>query len=296
MKAPSIILLALTIAAADLRAQLVADGATNTLSNVTNNGPSTLTVGTNGAFTLLVLSNNALLNGNLIGVIGRNATARSNEVRLTTATARWTFGGFGELYVGSNGASSRLSVNGGALVSDYTGTVGQRASSSNNSVLVTDPGSLWSSFFVTLGNEGAGNHLTVSNGASVQSIGGSVGGATTAPNNQVTVTGAGTLWTNQAYLFFGSGSASNRMTVSDGGWVASTDGYVGLGATSTRNTVRVTDSGSGWNSRTLYLGDSGNGNQLIVSNGASVLSSNAFIGGSPLGGSTVSGSNNLALV
>src|SRR6185369_9219829 len=47
--------------AASVNAQLVNDGATNTLSNVTNSFIGDVTVGTNGAFTLLVLSNNALL-------------------------------------------------------------------------------------------------------------------------------------------------------------------------------------------------------------------------------------------
>ena len=45
----------------ELGAQLVNDGATNTLSNVTNTFIGDVTVGTNGSFTLLVLSNNALL-------------------------------------------------------------------------------------------------------------------------------------------------------------------------------------------------------------------------------------------
>jgi len=41
------------LAVSTLHAQLVADGATVTLSNVTNNVTGTLTVGTNGSFTML---------------------------------------------------------------------------------------------------------------------------------------------------------------------------------------------------------------------------------------------------
>ena len=51
-------------------AQIVADGATNTLSNVTTNITGDVTVGTNGAFTLLVLSDNALLTNSGSGTIG----------------------------------------------------------------------------------------------------------------------------------------------------------------------------------------------------------------------------------
>ena len=53
--------LSLALTVSPLRAQLVADGATNTLSNVTNNITGTVTVGTNGSFTLLTLGDNALL-------------------------------------------------------------------------------------------------------------------------------------------------------------------------------------------------------------------------------------------
>ena len=63
LKAPTAIVAGalLAIMALPLRAQLVADGATNTLSDVTNTFDGNLTVGTNGSFTLLVLSNNASL-------------------------------------------------------------------------------------------------------------------------------------------------------------------------------------------------------------------------------------------
>jgi hypothetical protein len=55
----------LLFAAMPLRAQLVAEGATNMLS-------------TNGSFTLLVPSNNALVTNSANGVIGLNLTATSN--------------------------------------------------------------------------------------------------------------------------------------------------------------------------------------------------------------------------
>jgi hypothetical protein len=86
-------LLSLALTVSPLRAQLVADGATATLSNVTNNISGDVTVGTNGSFTLLVLSDNALLTNSANGVIGRNATAKSNEVRVASGRARWLMGG-----------------------------------------------------------------------------------------------------------------------------------------------------------------------------------------------------------
>src|SRR5206468_3869370 len=70
------------LAVPPLSAQIVADGATKTLSNVTNTITGDVIVGTNGSFTLLVLSNNCLLTNSVSGFIGFNATAKSNEVRL----------------------------------------------------------------------------------------------------------------------------------------------------------------------------------------------------------------------
>ena len=47
----------MAVGVSPLHAQLVADGATNTLSNVTNNITSDVTLGTNGSFNRLVVGN-----------------------------------------------------------------------------------------------------------------------------------------------------------------------------------------------------------------------------------------------
>ena len=88
MKRCRIILAAALLALPALRAQIVNDGATNMLSNVTNGFPGNVFIGTNGSFTLLVLSNNCLLTNSAAGFIGFGATAKSNEVRLVSATGR----------------------------------------------------------------------------------------------------------------------------------------------------------------------------------------------------------------
>ncbi len=266
----------IVLAALRAQAQLVNDGATNILSNVTNS-PSNLTVGTNGSFTLLVVSNNASLLNTANGVIGRNSSALSNEVRITGATARWIMGSFANLNVGSNGAANRLTIrDGGTMQGFFFGNLGQGSSSTNNSVLVADPGSLWSGFTLFMGGGGR-NQLTVSNGATVWTGGGNVG-LGSASNNLVTVTGPGSLWTNNVALVFGS--SGNRAIVSDGGALANINSTVGLDATANHNTVVVTDSGSSWtNSGYLRVGDGGIGNQVIASNGATVyVGGNAVIG------------------
>src|SRR5262245_49693175 len=92
-----------------LRSQLVADSKTNTLSNVTTNINGDVTVGTNGSFTLLILSNNALVTNSNNGQIGSGVTAKSNEVRLVSSSARWLMGNM--LKIGNSGAFNLLTVN-----------------------------------------------------------------------------------------------------------------------------------------------------------------------------------------
>src|SRR5262249_42728136 len=99
MRASLSLLAVLAFAAPALRAQVVNDGATNTLSNVTNTFTGDVTVGTNTSFTLLILSNNSLLTNSANGVISRNATATSNQVHLVSPSARWLMNG--NLFVGS---------------------------------------------------------------------------------------------------------------------------------------------------------------------------------------------------
>jgi len=134
-------LLSLALTVSPLRAQLVNDGATATLANVTNNITGTVTVGTNGSFTLLTLSDNALLTNSAHAVIGRNATATSNEVRLTSGTARWLLGG--SLVIGSNGSFNRLTITNGGQVSNVISYLGFNLGSSNNEALVTGTGTFW---------------------------------------------------------------------------------------------------------------------------------------------------------
>jgi len=181
---------------ASLRAQLVNDGGTATLANVTNSIPGDVTVGTNGSFTLLTLltlSDNALLTNSANGVIGRNASARSNEVRLTSPTARWLMGG--DLSVGSNGAMNRLLVSNRAWAENFIGSLATGVQSCNNVALVTGRGSVWSNrASVILGWFGPNNQVIVSNGGSVVvGAGSTIGSQVSASGNVATVTGSGSV-------------------------------------------------------------------------------------------------------
>src|SRR5258708_36868408 len=84
------------------QAQVVNDGATVTLNHVTNTISGSITVGTNGPFTLLILTNGTLLTNSGNGTIGLNAGANSNTVKVTSANTRWLMSA--DLSVGNIGS------------------------------------------------------------------------------------------------------------------------------------------------------------------------------------------------
>jgi T5SS/PEP-CTERM-associated repeat protein len=270
----------LTIAAGvawPLGAQVVNDGATATLSNVTNSFTGTVTVGTNGAFTLLVLSDNALLTNSAHGVVGFNVTARSNEVHLVSPSARWRMGG--NLFVGSNAAMNRLVVSNGAFLENNNGILGNRVDSSNNLALVTGVGSVWSNRNdITVGTLGRYNQVLVSNGGWVASQNTRLGGNAVGSNNLVLVTGSGSVWSNTLGVFMGS-SAPGKMVIEAGGLVHGDSGTIGGFGSASNSEAVVTGPGSRWNNASfLTIGNNVGRNRLVVSNGATVWSGSALMG------------------
>lgn len=109
----------------------------------------------------------------------------------------------------------------------------------------------------------------------------------------VTVTGAGSTWSNSDDLYIGH-QGTGTLTIEDGAAVGNVYGYIGyFGGAS--GTVTVTGSGSTWtNAQDLYVGDSGAGT-LIISNGATVSSSAGLISNdtAAIGEVVVTGANSL---
>lgn len=272
-----------------LHAQVVADGATNTLSNATNGFAGNVFIGTNGSFTLLVLSNNSLLTNSAEGIIGFSTTAKSNEVRLVSATARWVMNSGAS--VGYDGGFNRLTVSNGALVASLLGNIGTDSpSASNNTVVVNGAGSVWSNVnSLVVGNFSVGNRLEVSGGGWVVNTDGTVGSLF--GGNQALVTGANSIWSNRNELTIGFSRGGNQLVVSNGGLVLNNVGYIGRFPGGSNNVALVTGAGSLWtNQSDLYVGVADKGNQLVVRNGGSVMSRNSYIG------TNGSSDNNLAVV
>ncbi len=268
MKTLRILSAVVLLAVNTLHAQLVADGATNTLANVTNNITGPVIVGTNGSFTLLTLADNAQINNSGNGTIGRNATAKSNEVRLISSTARWQMGG--SLFVGSNGPVNRLVVSNGAVVENVNGNIGFRSTSSDNSALITGAGSRWTnsgSFTVSSSLFGsASNQLVVSDGATLVSAGtATVGGF----GNVVRVTGAGSRWDTRADFLFGG--SDSRLDFLDGAVLFCTNAIIGDIASGGVNSVLLSGNGTVWtNSGDLTMAFSSGRALVTASNGATL--------------------------
>ncbi len=189
-----------------------------------------------------------------------------------------------ELTVGHEGSSSnRMEISdGGKVFTTFEGTIGgSRTNSSNNSVLVTDSGSVWSiGSDLTVGNDGSSNSLVISNGGSVAVTTNSyIGRFSTSSNNSVEVTGQGSTWTVNDTLNVGRFGSGNRLEITDGGSVVSGTGRIGHDTNSSNNIVLVSDGGT-WRiaNDALYVGAGGSSNNLVISSGGSVVAEYSVIG------------------
>src|ERR1043166_3208432 len=131
--------------------------------------------------------------------------------------------------------------------------------------------------------------ITVTNGGQIINTGRTQIGYPNSPasNEAVVVTGSGSILTNTTYLTVGRLSASNNLTIANGGQVFGTQGFLGgqdgdEGLAPSNNVVIVTGLGSAWFSGgTLAVGQTGTGNQFVVTNQGLVVSDYGVIGGNP---------------
>ena len=266
------------------QAQLVADGQTNVLNGVATNITGGITVGTNGSFTLLIVTNGATVtNSSGNAIVGSNASASTNRVVVTDPSSLWQSAG--NFYVGEGGSANELDILNGGLVLDVSGSVGQYSATSNNLVLVSGAGSIWTNTGgVNVGNGSSGNTLIVTNGGKVYSGSSSVGAnALGLPsNNIVVITGPGSSWSNSALYLGNMDNGHDQLLINNGGSLVCS-GTVYVGQYCKSNILTVADAGSLLQCLTFTIGYSGTANQCIVSNGATLavssLNQASMIGG-----------------
>ncbi len=183
----------------------VGAGAINIGNNVLSNA-GTVTVQTGGT-----LTDGAGFIGNLLGSQG--------TVTVSGAGSTWT--NTGNLLVGGLGTGTLAIQNGGTVNSAGGGSIGQ-SFGSTGTVTVTGPGSIWNNTpggGLNIGSFGTGT-LTIANGGMVinntaftANIGNGAGSQGT-----VTVSGAGSMWTNSSGVNIGN-SGTGTLTIANGGIV-----------------------------------------------------------------------------
>ena len=210
----------------------------------------------------------AVSNGN--GYIGYAEYADNNKMQVTGSGALWT--NDGSLCIGYAGPASQLSISDSGKIFCGAGILGYADTSTNNSVVVTDPGTTWFAGSLSVGGGGSGNQLTIANGARVISDVSYVGLYSWSGSNTVLVTDSGSVWSNSSYVYVGTGGSGNQLAILNGGVVCDT-----LGCLSLDSRGLVSGHGSVW-SNSSDLRVEGSGVQLDITRTGRVFSANGYLG------------------
>jgi len=245
--------------------------------------------------------------------VGSGSNANSNSV--IVSGNGWLNVSTNQIYIGasSNSSGNQLAVSGAGSVTSGASKIGS-AGALNNSALITGASSVWSinsgsisNIGLYVGDSSSGNTLTISNGGTVNVIGGMLLGTdvslpgTPGSNNSVLVTGTGSTLSNSAAITVGD-SGGGTLTVAAGGVViaptivlASSNNSVGtlnigdFGANDAAGTLIATNInfGSGTatlnfnqsNTTTIGANISGNGSVNQYGSGITILTgSNSYSG------------------
>jgi T5SS/PEP-CTERM-associated repeat protein len=243
----------------------------------TNN--SLLYVGHNGAFNQMAITNGGVVvNGR--GYVGYNAVASNNSALVRDNGSVW--GNTNGLTVGHASIGNQLTISaGGAVVVLGDGFVGNTAGSTNNALLVTGSGSLWTNNGnLYIGVTGSFNRLAITNAGVVVNSMGFIGYDAVASNNSALVSGNGSVWGNTNGFGVGYGGAFNSLVVTNAGAVLNvTTGGVGILPGANFNTALISGSGSVWsNGQGFAVGLFGIGNRLTINDGGRLVSADAVMG------------------
>ena len=241
-----------------------------------------------GNAALLITNGGSVVVSN--SVVGFRTTSGNNLVLVDGVGSVWS-NAF-NLYIGWGGSGNQLLVtNGGAVFSSWA-YVGQSPASaaSNNTVLISGPGSVWSNAnSLYVGWSGSGNRLVVTNGGKVFAGFGCVGAGNGGGTNLVMVSGTGSIW-NAGSLTLGRYSSGNQLLVINGGAVFSDSSVISSQLGGSSNGVTVSGTGSVWNAGSLIIGGHDSGNQVLVTNGGVVVSDSGTVGSN-----TNSGNNTILI-
>ena len=208
-------------------------------------GAAELTVGNTGAGSLVIGDGGRVIGDGSenisdylkVSAIGR-ANGSSGEATVTGDGSLWAMSH--GLVVGHAGTGSLAIENGGRVTSGIDGVIGF-ASGSRGTATVTGADSSWTAGYnLYVGLEGTGS-LTVANSGRIinghydAEVGGNLGdgyiGYSNGSRGHVTVTGAGSSWTNNGDLILGGDSLESAATDASGTLTVDKGGGVNVGGT-----------------------------------------------------------------
>jgi T5SS/PEP-CTERM-associated repeat protein len=240
-------------------------------TNSTLNSPSDLRVGYAGSGNSMVITNGGRV-VNASGYVGDDYGSSGNSVLVTGAASAWTNNG--TCLVGNHGYNNTLTVNKGAHLYSTYATVGLWDTATANSIVVSDTGSLWDNSAVAsdivFGLLGSGNSLLVTNGG--QFLGYyAYFGRLSGGYNSALITGPGSSFAVNCYIYTGYQGHDNTFTAANGATISDKFCYISWDAASMNNSVLITGTNTSWqNSYSVFVGFSGVGGGLTVSNGATL--------------------------
>lgn len=238
---PLALTLTILLTAASASAQLVSDGATAFINGTATNIAGFMIIGNTGPNTTLIVTNGGSVTSDSTG-LGGNPTSTNNLVAVSGAGSRMTTPGGGSVFrIGDGSAYNRLIISEGGAVTTGYGVVGYPVAATNNSVLVTGSGSVFTNDVFFVGEGGSSNSVTVADGGRVQTAFiSAIGVVASASNNWVAVTGTNSLWNTGGDVSVGDAAGQNRLFVNNGGRVTSGANIIlGNQSTSSGNLLSV---------------------------------------------------------
>lgn len=191
-------------------------------------------VGAFSSYNELVIQSGASLATGSVD-IGYQTHTRHNRAIITGAGSRWSVDG--ALYVGFRGSYNSLEVReGGTLSLTNNLEIGYVNGSNYNSIVVSGPGSSVEAGSLSMGENGVGNTMTVTNGASLtlsRFSRTSIGYGEGAADNQLILDGAGTIL-RTGWLAVGDGEVGNTLTITNAALAVT---WMGVSADAESNSV-----------------------------------------------------------
>jgi len=232
--------------------RIIGGTASSTIVTTTPGLTLALTIGDTGSGYNSMTISNAKLFTSSTATIGSGS---SNNTATVLRNAIWNLGA-NNLTIGSGAATGNVvTINGGIITNVNT---------------------------VTVGSDGTSNQMTIANAGKVVSQYGSIGEKATAIGNTVTITGSGSVWSNQFDLYVGKTGSVNRLILANGGALANAGSvFVGNSASAKSNRFQVGGTGGASTATVaaLTIGANGSGfNSLTITNGRLIVSSAVTIG------------------